>query len=436
MKSFAKRAATICCAAAMLCGFVSCKEDSMQDTASNLSSTADTTEATTTTTSPTTDTTWVAADASLNLPALNLGYTNAEMCKRAVISQGNRARLAAVMQRAESGKPVTIGVIGGSITQGSSASSSQENYAFLNTKWWAEAFPKCSGLNFVNAGIGATGSYIGVHRAADDLLAQKPDVVVVEFSVNDTDAAFNLGTYDSLVRKILNAENNPAVILMFMCQENNTTLAETHQKIGEAYDLPMLSYQQAVMPEIEKGTFTWKDIAADNIHPNSNGHGIMGELLWNYYNSVYAQLDTIDTSDLSFTAKPVTEDRYAEADLLNSKDITPTANTGFTEADLMYQFPSGWQATEAGSSLSFEVEAQNIGILYYRTIDGKSGKYEVYVDGQLVDTLDANFADGWGNYAEATEVYASDAKAKHTIEIKCKEGETACHFGVLGLLAS
>ncbi|MGN0647818.1 MAG: SGNH/GDSL hydrolase family protein [Oscillospiraceae bacterium] len=436
MKRFVEKIAAVCCAAAMLCGFAGCEEDSMKDSAADGNSASNTTEATTTTTAPATYTTWVPADPALNLPTLNLGYTNPDMCKRAVISQGNRARLAAVMERAESGKPVTIGVIGGSITQGSSASSSQENYAFLNTKWWAEAFPKCSGLNFVNAGIGATGSYIGVHRVAEDLLAQKPDVVVVEFSVNDTDAAFNLGTYDSLVRKILNAENNPAVILMFMCQENNTTLAETHRKIGEAYDLPMLSYQQAVMPEIEKGTFAWTDIAADNIHPNSNGHGIMGELLWNYYNSVYAQLDDIDTSDVSFTASPVTEDRYAQAELLNSKEITPTANNGFADADLMYQFPSNWQATEAGASLTFDVEARNIGIMYYRTIDGKSGKYEVYVDGQLADTLDGNFANGWGNYAEAAEVYQSDAKAKHTVEIRCKEGETACQFGVLGLLVS
>ncbi len=432
MKQITKKIAAALCAGAMLLSAAGCSDDSEADSTAN--STAQTTQSTTTTAQ--TDTTWIPADPALNLPALNLGYTTEEMCKRAVISQGNRARLAAVMARAKEGKAVTIGCIGGSITQGSSASSNTENYAFYNTKWWAEAFPQCSGLNFVNAGIGATGSYIGVHRVADDLLAQKPDVVVVEFSVNDTNAAFNLGTYDSLVRKILNAENNPAVILMFMCQENNTTLAQTHMQIGQAYDLPMISYQQAVMPEIDKGTFLWTDIAADNIHPNSNGHGIMGELLWNYYNSVYAQLDSIDTSDLAFTADAVTEDRYADAELLNSKEITPTVNNGFVDADMMYQFPGNWKTTEAGASLTFEVEARNIGMMYYRTIDGKSGEYEVYVDGNLVKTLDGDFSGGWGNYAEAAEVYTSDAKAKHTVEIKCKEGETAFNFTLLGLLVS
>lgn len=434
MKRITKQMLALLCAGTMLCGFSGCNDDDSSSTADG-SSSAVTTEATTTTTAQT-DTTWIPADPALSLPALNLGFTTEEMCKRAVISQGNRARLADVMKRAENKEAITIGCIGGSITQGSSASSNSENYAFYNTKWWAEAFPQCTGLNFVNAGIGATGSYIGVHRAADDLLSQNPDVVVVEFSVNDTDAAFNLGTYDSLVRKILNAENHPAVILLFMCQENNTTLAQTHMQIGEAYDLPMISYQQAVMPEIENGTFLWTDIAADNIHPNSNGHGIVGELLWNYYNSVYAQLDEIDTSDLNFTAEAVTDDVYAEATLLSSNEITPTENNGFEQADVMYQFPGNWKTTTAGASLTFEVEARNIGLMYYRTIDGLSGEYEVYVDGTLVKTLDGDFPDGWGNYAEAAEVYTSDAKAAHTIEIKCKEGETACNFTLLGLLIS
>lgn len=435
MKQFTKRIAALLCAGIMLCCAAGCSDDSSADSTADANSTTTTTEATTTTTAQT-DTTWIPADPALNLPALNLGFTNADMCKRAVISQGNRARLADAMKRAQNKEAITVGCIGGSITQGSSASSTSENYAFYSMKWWAQQFPNNPALNFVNAGIGATGSYIGVHRVADDLLAQNPDVVIVEFSVNDTDAAFNLGTYDSLVRKILSAECQPAVILLFMCQENNTTLAQTHMQIGEAYDLPMISYQQAIMPEIEKGTFLWTDIAADNIHPNSNGHGIVGELLWNYYNSVFAQLDDIDTSDLSFTAEAFTEDRYAEGNLLDSTEITPKENNGFENADVMYQFKNNWKTTQEGASLTFEVEARNIGLLYYRTIDGKSGEYEVYVDGTLMKTLDGDFSGGWGNYAEAAEVYTSDAKATHTIEIKCKEGETAFNFAVLGLLVS
>lgn len=378
--------------------------------------------------------TWSMADPSLNLPTLNLGHTAEDMIRRAVVNPGNTARLADAMKRAQAGEKITIGTIGGSITQGTAASTTDERYANRALQWWAKAFPKAQ-LDFVNAGIGATDSYIGVHRVDADLLSKKPDVVIVEFSVNDTDAALNLQTYDSLVRKILQAENHPAVILLFTTQEDGTSLQDTHMQIGSAYNLPMISYKNAVLPEIEAGKFTWKDISPDNIHPNSVGHGIIGELLWSYFNSVYAKLDQIDTSDLTFTATPVTKDLYAKGQLLDSKTLTPKTMQGFEQAEVSNQFPNDW-TTKEGGELTFEVTGSNIGVLYYKTVDGKSGQYCVYVDDRLIQVLDGDFTGGWGNYAQAQQVYTSDTPSTHTVTIKQLEGTDLTQFTVLGLLVS
>lgn len=378
--------------------------------------------------------TWSMADPSLNLPTLNLGHTTKDMIRRAVVNPGNTARLADAMKRAQAGEKITIGTIGGSITQGTAASTTDERYANRALQWWAKAFPKAQ-LDFVNAGIGATDSYIGVHRVDADLLSKKPDVVIVEFSVNDTDAALNLQTYDSLVRKILQAENHPAVILLFTTQEDGTSLQDTHMQIGSAYNLPMISYKNAVLPEIEAGKFTWKDISPDNIHPNSVGHGIIGELLWSYFNSVYAKLDQIDTSDLTFTATPVTKDLYAKGQLLDSKTLPPKTMQGFEQAEVSNQFPNDW-TTKEGGELTFEVTGSNIGVLYYKTVDGKSGQYCVYVDDRLIQVLDGDFTGGWGNYAQAQQVYTSDTPSTHTVTIKQLEGTDLTQFTVLGLLVS
>ncbi len=378
--------------------------------------------------------TWSMADPSLNLPTLNLGHTTEGMIRRAVVNPGNTARLADAMKRAQAGEKITIGTIGGSITQGTAASTTDERYANRALQWWAKAFPKAQ-LDFVNAGIGATDSYIGVHRVDADLLSKQPDVVIVEFSVNDTDAALNLQTYDSLVRKILHAENHPAVILLFTTQEDGTSLQDTHMQIGSSYNLPMISYKNAVLPEIEAGKFTWNDISPDNIHPNSVGHGIIGELLWSYFNSVYAKLDQIDTSDLTFTAPPVTRDLYAKGQLLDSKSLTPKTMQGFEQAKVSNQFPNDW-TTKEGGELTFEVTGSNIGVLYYKTVDGKSGQYCVYVDDRLIQVLDGDFTGGWGNYAQAQQVYTSDTPSTHTVTIKQLEGTDLTQFTVLGLLVS
>ena len=121
------------------------------------------------------DTDWSPADASLGYQTLDLGRTTEDMVRRSVLNTGNRARLADVMKRAQNGEGITFGVIGGSITQGTGASGAQDKYAERALAWWIRSFPDAAAkIQYVNAGIGATDSYIGVHRAARDLLSKDP----------------------------------------------------------------------------------------------------------------------------------------------------------------------------------------------------------------------------------------------------------------------
>lgn len=372
---------------------------------------------------------------SPSLPKPDTSYVTEEMLQNAVPSVGNLARLAAAMRKAQNGEEITVGVIGGSITQGSAATSIDKAYANRFYEWWVQAFPQAK-VNFVNAGIGATNSYLGVHRIDQHLLVKKPDVVIVEFSVNDSDTAFYKASYEDLVRKLLKAENNPAVILMFMTMEDGTSAEPSHMHIGFLYDLPRISYRQAVLKEIEKGTFTWKDISPDNIHPNDKGHAIAGELLWDYLNFVYAKLDTITEEVKPLAVKPLFTEAYRDAVLLDSEMITPVRMGSFVKGKGFGWFQNSWNASGGKDPIIFETEAQNIGILYYRTTDGLSGQFEVYIDGEFNRTLDADFPGGWGNYAESIEVYHSKERGRHTIEIRKGEDSTGEAFHILGLLIS
>lgn len=368
--------------------------------------------------------------------SLETEYLTDEMYERATqFLEGDLTRLAQAMRKAQNGEKITVGVIGGSITEKYSASKYEYCYASHVQSWWEKRFPDTK-VNFVNAGIGGTTSYLGVHRVEEDLLYAKPDVVVVEFSVNDGNDNFFKKSYDNLVRKIMFQEQEPAVLLLFTTTEGGYNAQENDSLIGFKYRLPMLSYANAVLPAIKAGEFTWKDISPDDVHPNDRGHAIIGEIMYRYLNDVYARLDEISEEVTPFQEKAVTKDVYLDAKLLDSDDIEPTSWGSYEQKEVNWYLPNGWYTATGEEAIVFEVEAANIGIAYQRTTDGKYGQYEVYIDGEYVKTLDAYFKNGWGSTLQPDEVYVSEEPAKHTIEIRKAADSTGDMFAILALLVS
>lgn len=370
------------------------------------------------------------------------GYVTDELMQRADMwGSCDDTALAAVMRKAAAGEQVTIACIGGSITQGTISNGSSDSevgfkksYADIFFEWWEQTFPQAE-FSFINAGIGATGSYIGVHRVQKDVLDYEPDLVLVEFSVNDSSSNTSKTTYDNLVRKILKDENHPAVMLLFMGQTNGASAQDVHVLVGFNYKLPMVSYANVISDMMTNDIFTDKQLSGDVTHPSALGHAVTGEILWKYLNSVYAQMDSFGEPEL-FDEPAVTREVYLDAEILDSTTLVPDDLGTFTESSKFAVFPNNWTCEDGEGNLTFTVTCRKLGLLYYCTTDGMSGQFEVYVDGERVVTLDADFSGGWGNYAEAREVYSSDEAAEHQIVIKKAEDSTGDVFTVLGVMAA
>jgi lysophospholipase L1-like esterase len=192
-----------------------------------------------------------------------------EIVSRSQLSTGDLERLIDVFARADRGEPITLGVIGGSITQGAFASSAQNSYPGRLLTWWREKFPR-SDIRMINAGIGGTGSMYGALRAGKDLLSSRPDFVVIEFAVNDnwTDGE----AFEGLVRQVLAQPNLPAVLLLFMMWENGGNDQAMQAEVGAHYKLPMVSFRDALWPEMKAGRLNWSDYIVDTVHPTDAGH--------------------------------------------------------------------------------------------------------------------------------------------------------------------
>lgn len=349
--------------------------------------------------------------------------------------------LAAVMKKAQNKEKVVIACIGGSITQGTISDGSSDTqlsfkkpYADIFFEWWTDTFPETE-FEFVNAGIGGTDSYLGVHRVKKDVLEYEPDLVLVEFSVNDEDSLFYKKTYDNLVRKILLDDNHPAVMLLYMGQTNGATAQGNHVFVGFNYKLPMLSYTSLINDMMEQKVYTASQLSGDEVHPSALGHAITGEILWKYLNNVYADIDSFGEPQ-EFDMAAVMKESYLDANIIDSSDADVVSIGDFETKRVCTQFPYGWECRQGEGNLEIRASFKNLGILYYATVDGKSGQYDIYIDGEAAGTINADFSGGWGDAIKADQVYTSDVEKEHIITIKKSPESTGDLFELLGLLVS
>lgn len=88
-----------------------------------------------------------------------------------------RAGLPNFLEKLERDEALRIGYLGGSIT-------AQPGWRPKTLRWFQEQHPRAQ-VAEINAAIGGTGSDLGVFRLKQDVLDHRPDLVFVEFAVND-----------------------------------------------------------------------------------------------------------------------------------------------------------------------------------------------------------------------------------------------------------
>src|SRR6266436_8084859 len=119
-----------------------------------------------------------------------------------------RSGLPNVLSKLTAGAEVRIAYFGGSIT-------AQDGWRPKTLNWFRQQFPKAR-VSEINAAIGGTGSDLGVFRLQHDVLEKKPDLLFVEFAVNDGGAPPSqiYRTMEGIVRQTW--RNDPATDICFV----------------------------------------------------------------------------------------------------------------------------------------------------------------------------------------------------------------------------
>ena len=349
-----------------------------------------------------------------------------KMVDRSLLSVGDMTRMSDVFQKAQNGEDITVAYIGGSITEGYNAGTT-ESYAKTCTDLLQGYFPDIT-VTGVNAGISGTPSLLGNLRLERDVLSADPDIVFVEFAVNDGQEADYKNAYESLVRTLLTQEKDIAVVLLFTVLDSGYTCQEHMSKIGANYDLPMISVHDSVYEEIEAGRMTWQDYSNDQSHPNAYGHKCITDFVDNYYQKVLPVVAENVGEVSKELPDPVFSAKYMNMHYMDSATMDGVELDGFEQYDTHGSFHNGWmyRGTDGGS-MKFTVECSVLEMVFKANNSDKYGTADIYVDGEKVKSVVSNMSDGWNNPVTAYLI-DNDSSAEHTVEIRMEGGVTQAFF--------
>ncbi len=353
-----------------------------------------------------------------NATGANKSYPNAVgLLPNNYLTEGNLDRIFTVFDKAQKGGSVVIGALGGSITEGTAATTADKRYINLVYTWWKNTFPKAN-LTLVNAGIGATASDYGAMRANRDLLSKNPDFVVVDYAVNDalTEPEYKL-SFEGVVRQILKASQKPAVMLLFMTTNVGVNTQDFKIPVGIQYGLPIVNYHDAVMPEVNAGRLLWSTIGADYIHPNDVGHALTADMICLALDKAYQKFNTQNVPVIDATLPtPVFSNWYEFTSLYDGAGLVPFTNTGWTYDGSVIK-SAGYRSSTLGSVLSFQLKGKVIYFSCWRT-NGNAGKVSVTVDGVNPVVVDSWFSQTTFSYRYMLKIATNLSSGNHIVRIE------------------
>ena len=364
-------------------------------------------------------------------------------------------RLKNLMKRAANGESLVIGFLGGSITQGSLSSTPKTCYAYLVYEWWKKSFPNAS-FSFVNGGIGGTTSHYGGARAWKDVLCYRPDIVTVDFSVNDDANEFFEETYEGTLRRLLAAPSDPAVVVLnHVFYDTGKNAQDYHNRIADHYGIPHVSIKDTVYPDVESGKIVRADITPDNLHPNDKGHRLVADEICKLLDSIKAEMEEETIAGENIEGKstkteasvllpaPLTENAYEHSRLIQIQDneaildgflVDPIEKKGMLDI-----FKNGWTAAHTNDKISFEIECSCLAVQYRKSVQQPVPKAKAVIDGDEAHAviLDGNFTEDWGDCLYLEPLLHHAEKKVHRIEITVTDAKDIVRpFYLVSLIVS
>ena len=370
------------------------------------------------------------------------------LIEKTIVSTGNNYRMKKVLSKIKSGEKVYIAAIGGSVTEGAGPAQFTDGYAYQFFRALKAKYAPGDGKNlyFNDAGLSGTGSLLGVVRYQHDVvevLEHKPDLLIVEFAVNDNGDVICQRSFEGIIREALSANEECAVLILY-CAASYGNTSSQKKPVADYYSLPQINMLEVVNDSMKNNVFTKEQYYSDYVHPTFDGHRIMCESLM----TLVEKMDKAKAdAKIEVPSKAWKEpSMYGMKQILGDDENVKITAGGFNQIDKNCQtikktnssnFPKNWNhkmnAQPDETPFKMEITCKNLIFVYKVQSAGsfeKFGKADVFVDGKKVATYDGGKEGGWNN-CEPNLIIDEAAAAKHTVEVKMAPGSEKYGFTIV-----
>jgi len=276
--------------------------------------------------------------------------------------------------------PLTVGYIGGSITQ-------QLQYTVpLSTNFFKANQPDRS-ITYITSGVGGTGSDLGLYRLQKDMMSKNPDIVFIEFAVNDSGlGSIATNTMECMIRQLMAQEHQPVVILLYMPQVGGSyrTSITNYSTLLSKYGIGAVDVGSYIDSKIASdtnptGQYVWTAgnqvnypnaiaITADGVHPNASGGAA-------YANYITKQLNSTTSDYFKIMTKVEANDTgYTNPRLESWNKAIYTGN--WQKVD--WYFSGGVAKSEAaGDKVTYKFKGKRISLYAPKGTTGTSADYVI-----------------------------------------------------------
>jgi lysophospholipase L1-like esterase len=339
------------------------------------------------------------------------------------------------------GEELRVAYLGGSIT-------AAPGWRVKSLAWLQEIYPDAK-LSGINAAIGGTGSDLGVFRVQQDVLAHRPDLLFVEFAVNDGGASperIQKGM-EGIVRQTREANPETDIIFVYTLSEpfledlqngKFSRSASAMEAVADHYGIPSIHFGLEVAAMEKSGKLLFKGekpadddgkdapvvFSTDGVHPLvETGHELYLKAIQRSWEKIAAATDPgTESKEL---IEPLRDDHWGAAKLVPISESMlrgdwvklEAGENGDTIAKrFSSKMPQMWRARTPGAALTLKFRGSQIGV--YDIVGPDGGQLQVSLDGGEPKAY--RRMDGYCTYHRLSKIQVgSDLSPEtvHTVEI-------------------